>query len=104
MRQPLDRSKRPARAGRSGTQETALADVERLPKAVRIVRRRLGGRGWEVVRPEAKQPSAITTTQAEAEVRARELLANVGGGQLVVKDGKGATVSTERIEPRPRVR
>ncbi|MBC8072684.1 MAG: DUF2188 domain-containing protein [Deltaproteobacteria bacterium] len=62
----------------------------------------MGASVWEVLRPDAKQPSATAATLAEAQTRARELLVNVGGGQLVLKDDSGTTTSVERVAPRPR--
>ncbi len=47
-------------------------------------------RGWDVVKPGAKRASAHADTQAAAMQRGREILGNLGGGELTIKgkDGK----------------
>lgn len=48
------------------------------------------GNGWKVVKAENDQASARAQTQDEAIERAREIIQNEGGGELVIhgKDGK----------------
>jgi len=55
----------------------------------RIVQQRPDGR-WETVKPHHQRASAITDTQRQAEDRGREILRNIGGGELTTKgrDGK----------------
>lgn len=76
------------------------------PRAIRIVRpERYGRDGWEVVRADGHQPSAIRPTREGAEARAREILVNVGGGRIFVEDGRGKRVATIVVErPGPRAR
>jgi hypothetical protein len=46
--------------------------------------------GWDVVKPGASRASAHTETQAQAQDRARQIVRNVGGGEVRThgKDGK----------------
>jgi hypothetical protein len=46
--------------------------------------------GWAVEKPNAQRPSAKTPTQAEAVQRAVEIVANDGGGEVVVHGSDGA--------------
>lgn len=48
------------------------------------------GDGWQVTKPGATRASEVLPTQAEAVKRAREIVRNSGGGELVIhgKDGK----------------
>lgn len=53
--------------------------------------------GWQVEKPDAKRPSAKTPTQAEAITRAVEIVANDGGGDVVVHGADGAVRETRTI-------
>ena len=48
------------------------------------------GKGWDVVKPGAQRVSSHHATKAEAEARAKQILANDGGGEAVIhgKDNK----------------
>ena len=48
---------------------------------IREVRRH--GDGWGVFDPDASRASAVEPTQAAAQQRARDILANQGGGEVV---------------------
>jgi hypothetical protein len=50
----------------------------------RIVQPRPEG-GWEVVRPHHERASAVTHTQREAQDRARQIVSNLGVGELTTK-------------------
>jgi hypothetical protein len=55
----------------------------------RIVQKRPDGR-WETIKPHHQRASSISETQRQAEDRGREILRNLGGGELTTKgrDGK----------------
>jgi hypothetical protein len=55
----------------------------------RIVQQR-PDKQWEAVKPHHERASAVTGTQRKAQDRAREILSNLGGGELTTKgrDGK----------------
>jgi hypothetical protein len=46
--------------------------------------------GWDVTKPGASRASAHTETQAEAIGRARDIVTNAGGGEVVIhgRDGQ----------------
>jgi Uncharacterized protein conserved in bacteria (DUF2188) len=46
--------------------------------------------GWDVVKGHAERRSAHTSTQAEALAKARQIVRNLGGGEVVThgKDGR----------------
>jgi len=64
----------------------------------RTVQHRDDGR-WEVRDPEASRASAITPTQAAGIDRARDILANSGGGELKVRGRGGRIRSQDTIAP-----
>jgi hypothetical protein len=45
--------------------------------------------GWDVVAPHAQRASAHTDTKAEAGARAREIVDNAGGGQVINHNKNG---------------
>jgi Uncharacterized protein conserved in bacteria (DUF2188) len=45
--------------------------------------------GWDVKNPRGKRSSAHTDTQADAIDRAREILGNLGGGELEIRNRRG---------------
>jgi hypothetical protein len=64
--------------------------------------------GWDVVREKHERASAHTQTKAEAIGRAREIVTNLGGGEVRIKnlDGRFADSDTQgrRHESRARDR
>lgn len=54
--------------------------------------------GWSVEKENAQRPSARTPTQAEAITRAVEIIANDGGGNLVVYGTDGAVRERRAVE------
>jgi hypothetical protein len=54
--------------------------------------------GWLVEKDNARRPSAKTATQAEAVKRAVEIVANDGGGQVVVHGTNGQVRETRTVE------
>ena len=55
---------------------------------------------WRVLEPGCKRASARTDTLGEAEDRAREILRNLGGGELRVY-GTDGTVLSAHVVPAP---
>jgi len=45
--------------------------------------------GWNVVAPHAQRASGHFNTQRDASQRAREIVANLGGGEVVIHDRQG---------------
>ncbi|MER6093406.1 DUF2188 domain-containing protein [Streptomyces bluensis] len=54
--------------------------------------------GWAVTKPGAERASAVLPTQAEAVSRAKEILANGGGGELRIR-GKNGQVREQNTVP-----
>jgi len=57
------------------------------------------GGGWKVVKPGAKRASAKTDTQAQAERRAKEIVANQGGGEVRVHRPDGRIRDSDTVKP-----
>lgn len=55
--------------------------------------------GWDVKAPGAARASAHTNTQAEAIARAREIIHNAGGGELLTHGEDGRIRSKDTISP-----
>jgi hypothetical protein len=55
--------------------------------------------GWDVVKPGATRASAHTDTQAEAQARARAILGNDGGGEMVTHGRDGQIRAKDTIQP-----
>jgi hypothetical protein len=64
----------------------------------RMVQQRSDGSS-EVVKPGHERASAVEGTQAAAEERAKEILANVGGGEAIIKDRKGHIRDSDTVPP-----
>lgn len=64
----------------------------------RTVYRRDDGK-WANERNDASKPSTIHDTQAEAQQRAREMLANQGGGELATKGVDGKIRAKDTVAP-----
>src|SRR3954454_24235287 len=64
----------------------------------RYVQQRPDG-GWEVVGERHRRASAVTRTQSEAIDRAREIVRNAGGGELVIKDRHGHIRDSDTVAP-----
>ena len=65
----------------------------------RIVPARDGG--WRVTAPAGQRASAWCASQAEAQMRARQILRNTGGGELLVVDESGAVLASEAVGAPP---
>lgn len=57
------------------------------------------GGGWNVEGPHASRVSAHTRTQAEAIVRAREIVHNAGGGEVVTHNRHGVIRDSDTVPP-----
>ena len=55
--------------------------------------------GWAVVRPGSDRASALTDTQEAAIDRAREILGNDGGGELVTHRPDGTIRDSDTMPP-----
>lgn len=55
--------------------------------------------GWNVKAPNSKKASAHTRTQAEAERRAKEIVGNLGGGEVVVHRTDGKIRDSDTVPP-----
>lgn len=55
--------------------------------------------GWDVKAPKAQRASAHTRTQAEAESRAKEIVRNLGGGEVVTHRPDGRIRDSDTVPP-----
>lgn len=55
--------------------------------------------GWQVSNPGSERASARTPTQAEAVSRAREILGNSGGGEIVIHGRDGRVRDSDTVAP-----
>lgn len=55
--------------------------------------------GWDVVAPGADRSSAHHDTQAEAVDRAREIVGNAGGGEVVIHRPNGQIRDSDTVKP-----
>jgi hypothetical protein len=69
-----------------------------MGKSNRYVQPRRDGK-WEVVKPRAERASVVTNTQRQAERRAKEIVANAGGGEVKVKNERGRIRDSDTVAP-----
>ena len=55
--------------------------------------------GWDVVAPNASRVSARVDTQAEGINRAREIVGNSGGGEVVIHRPSGQIRDSDTVRP-----
>jgi uncharacterized protein DUF2188 len=55
--------------------------------------------GWAVKKPHADRASAVLPTQREAEQRAKEIVGNLGGGEVRIQDVRGRWRDSDTVEP-----
>lgn len=60
--------------------------------------------GWRVIKEGGARASATTATRDEALERARQIIANDGGGELIIHADGGNIVDRERVEAAGRER
>ncbi len=55
--------------------------------------------GWQVTKPGASRPSAVTDTQQQAIDRARDIVRNDGGGEVVIHGRDGRIRDSDTVPP-----
>lgn len=55
--------------------------------------------GWQVKKPGADRASDRTRTQSDGIDRAREIVGNTGGGEVVIHDRKGRIRDSDTVSP-----
>ena len=55
--------------------------------------------GWDVKAPGAQRSSSHQPTQAQAEARAKEIVANSGGGEVVIHRPSGQIRDSDTVAP-----
>jgi len=55
--------------------------------------------GWNVKKPGSDRPSAHTDTQSGAIERAREIVENIGGGEVVIHRPDGTIRDSDTVPP-----
>jgi len=55
--------------------------------------------GWDVKKPLADRASSHHGTQADAERRAKEIVGNAGGGEVVIHDRHGRIRDKDTVSP-----
>ena len=55
--------------------------------------------GWDVVRPGSSRASSHRDTQAQAIARAREIVGNTGGGEVVIHDRHNRVRDSDTVDP-----
>ena len=55
--------------------------------------------GWNVKAPNSQRASAHASTQAEAERRAKEIVGNLGGGEVVIHRPDGTIRDSDTVSP-----
>lgn len=55
--------------------------------------------GWQVTKPGASRPSAKVPTQADGIDRAREILGNDSGGEIVIHRPDGSIRDSDTVAP-----
>jgi Uncharacterized protein conserved in bacteria (DUF2188) len=57
------------------------------------------GGGWDVVAPGADRASSHLPTQKDAEERAKQIVSNLGGGEVVIHDRQGQIRDSDTVPP-----
>jgi hypothetical protein len=55
--------------------------------------------GWDVKAPGAKRASSHHETQADAERRAKEIVGNAGGGEVIIHRPSGQIRDSDTVAP-----
>ncbi len=56
--------------------------------------------GWDIVKELHKQASAHTETKEQAIDRARQIIKNLGGGELRIKNERGQLIESNTVKAR----
>ncbi len=91
-------SRSSAGSGRSSGERSGSAKRSSSESTTRIVQPREEG-GWEVDAPDAERVSAVEPTQRDAERRAKEIVGNAGGGEVVIKGRDGKIRDSDTVAP-----
>ena len=51
--------------------------------------------GWDVIKENHQRASAHTARKADAEKRARQIVENLGGGEVQIRDERGRIVDSD---------
>ncbi len=57
------------------------------------------GGGWDVKKPDAVRSSSHHPTQADAEVRAKDIVARAGGGEVIIHGRDGKIRDSDTVPP-----
>jgi hypothetical protein len=57
------------------------------------------GGGWDVVKEDHQRSSAHTETKREAINRGRQIVSNLGGGELRIQNRQGQLIDSDTIKP-----
>ena len=68
-----------------------------MPKNDRYVTKHEGG--WAVKRPGAERASNVYGTQKQAESRAKEIVSNLGGGEVRIQGRNGQWRDSDTVAP-----
>jgi hypothetical protein len=68
-----------------------------MPKNDRYVTRH--SEGWSVRKPGAERASSVHDTQRDAEQRAKEIVGNLGGGEVRIQDRHGRWRDSDTVPP-----
>lgn len=55
--------------------------------------------GWDIKRPDADRSSGHYPTQEAAEARAKEIVRNLGGGEVVIHGEDGRIRDSDTVKP-----
>lgn len=55
--------------------------------------------GWAVKKAHAERASEVTNTQKEAEARAKEIVSNLGGGEVRIQSKSGKWRDSDTVAP-----
>lgn len=55
--------------------------------------------GWAVKKANAERASEVTNTQKEAEARAKEIVSNLGGGEVRIQGKNGQWRDSDTVAP-----
>lgn len=84
--------------GSSGKGSKSGSGSKKSSPTKRIVQKRPDG-NWEAVAPKAKRASTVKPTQAEAEARAKEIVGNAGGGEVIIKGRDNKIRDSDTVPP-----
>jgi hypothetical protein len=85
-------------AGKSGNgRKTTTNSPRKEGPERRIVEPVKEGKGYKVVAPHAERASAVEPTKKAAADRAKQIVENLGGGEVTFKDEKGRITNSNTV-------